>query len=196
MANDHEFQSIYKEYHPKIHQYMIKLVGNEEAEDLTQDVFIKIQKGLKNFRGDSKFSTWIYKIATNTALDKLRSPNSKRIIRQKQIIEEDEEINIEPEAQDTWSGEKPLSTEQSYVKEEMNTCIHNHIEDLPPDFKAVILLSEMEGLKNKEIAEVLGVTLETVKIRLHRGRSILKMDLDSNCNFYRNERNKLSCDKK
>ena len=155
MSNDLEFQSIYKEFHPKIHRYMIKLIGNDDAEDLTQDVFIKVQKGLENFKGQSKLSTWIYKIATNTALDNLRSPSSKRIVRQKQIFEDDEEINLEPEAQDIWSGEKSASIEQGYVKDEMNNCIRNHIEDLQPDFRAVILLSEMEGLKNKEIAEML-----------------------------------------
>lgn len=196
MTNESEFQSIYNEYRPKIHRYLIKLVGMEEAEDLTQDVFIKVQKGLENFRGDSKLSTWMYKIATNTALDKLRSPSIKRMVHQKQATDDYEKSNLEPEAQDTWTGEKSSTLDQNYIKDEMNSCIRDHIEDLPPDFKAVILLSEMENLKNKAIAEVLGITLETVKIRLHRGRGILKKDLESNCNFYRNERNELSCDKK
>ena len=78
----------------------------------------------------------------------------------------------------------------------MNKCIKGHIEDLPPDFKAVVLLSEMEGLKNKEIAEILGITLDTVKIRIHRGRKILKKELQEDCNFYKNENNEPACDKK
>jgi len=197
MINELEFDSIYKEYHPKILRYLIKLTGSsDDAEDLTQDVFIKVQKGLENFRGDSKFSTWIYKIATNTALDKIRSPYSKRIVHQKVSSEDSEESNPEPEAQDTWSGEKSPSLEQDYVKDEMSTCIKGHIEDLPPDFKAVVYLSELEGLKNKEIAEILGVTLDTVKIRIHRGRKILKKELQQDCNFYKSENNEPACDKK
>ena len=69
-----EFQSIHDTFRPKILRYLTQLVGEEEAEDLTQTVMVKVNEGLRNFRGDSTLSTWIYRIATNTALDKLRSP--------------------------------------------------------------------------------------------------------------------------
>ena len=196
MSVEIDFNEVYEEFEPKILHYIARMTGIYEAEDITQEVFQKVSIALEGFKGESKLSTWIYKIATNTALDNLRSPSSKRIVRQKQIFEDEEENNLEPEAQDIWSGEKSASIEQGYVKDEMNNCIRNHIEDLQPDFRAVILLSEMEGLKNKEIAEVLGITLDTVKIRLHRGRGILKKELDSDCNFYRNEKNEPACDKK
>ncbi len=191
-----EFQNIYKEYQPKMLRYLGKMVGTEEAKDLTQDVFIKVRKSLESFRGESKFSTWIYKIATNTALDKLRSYSSQLIIKTKPAIVSDDEIKVEPEDKDSYTGEKPLSVEQKYVQEEMNRCIHELIENLAGDFKAVVLLSEIEGLKDKEIAEVLGISLNTVKIRLHRARCALKKKLEETCNFYRNERNEPSCDKK
>jgi RNA polymerase sigma-70 factor (ECF subfamily) len=97
---------------------------------------------------------------------------------------------------DSWSGEKPPSLEQDYIKDEMNKCIKGHIEDLPPDFKAVVYLSEMEGLKNKEIAEILGISLDTVKIRIHRGRKILKKELEEDCNFSKSENNEPACEKK
>ncbi len=73
ISNELEFQAIYTEFYPKIHRYLTYLVGMSESEDLTQDVFVKISKALQDFRGESQLSTWIYRIATNTARDKKRS---------------------------------------------------------------------------------------------------------------------------
>jgi RNA polymerase sigma-70 factor (ECF subfamily) len=78
----------------------------------------------------------------------------------------------------------------------MNSCIREYIEQLPEDYRAVLVLSEVEGLKNLEIAEILGVSLYTVKIRLHRARARLKERLGSHCNFYLDERSELACDRK
>jgi RNA polymerase sigma-70 factor, ECF subfamily len=78
----------------------------------------------------------------------------------------------------------------------MNSCIRNFIENLQENYRTVVILSELEGLKNKEIAEILNVSLDTVKIRLHRARTQLRKKLESNCNFYRDEQNELSCDLK
>jgi RNA polymerase sigma-70 factor (ECF subfamily) len=78
----------------------------------------------------------------------------------------------------------------------MNDCIRNFVEKLPENYKTVLVLSELEGLQNQEIAEILGLTLDTVKIRLHRARGKLKKELETHCNFYRDERNELACDLK
>ena len=73
-----EFQDIYTAFNEKVRRYLARLVGEAEAEDLTHEVFIKASKALDDFRGESSLSTWIYRIATNTALDRLRSPDFKR----------------------------------------------------------------------------------------------------------------------
>ena len=78
----------------------------------------------------------------------------------------------------------------------MSECVTEYIDKLPLAYRTVLILSEIEGFKNKEIAEVLGVSLETVKIRLHRARSILKKELNEGCSFYHNEQNILACDRK
>jgi len=195
MADQLDFQKIYEEYFDKIHRYLIKLIGYTEAEDLTQDVFLKVQIGLDKFKGDSKISTWSYKVATNTAIDSLRRPSNRRIIRSKPVNDNEDAVNIEPEDQDIWSGEKPLNVEQEFVQNEMNRCIKELVDKLSPDFRAVVLLSEENGLKDREIAEVLGISLNTVKIRLHRARCALKKKMEKTCNFYHNERNLLSCEK-
>lgn len=188
------FQQIYTEYQPRILRYLIRMIGKYEAEDLSQEVFIKIERGLKNFRGDSKLSTWIYRIATNTAVDRMRNPSFKYKVNETSVTEDEHENDPEIEDKDQFSGEKAELADQQYVRKEMNSCIRNFIENLPEDYKSVVILSELEGLKNREIAEILKVSLETVKIRLHRARDLLRKKLTSNCSFYRNEKNELSCD--
>ena len=69
-----EFEEIYQEFQPKIRQYLVRLIGEQDAEDMAQVVFAKVSRGLASFKGQSKLSTWVYRIATNTAIDKLRTP--------------------------------------------------------------------------------------------------------------------------
>ncbi len=73
-----DFNEAYEKFQPKIARYLTRLVGEHGIDDLTQEVFVKVSLGLKNFRGESQLSTWIYRIATNAALDRLRSPSSFR----------------------------------------------------------------------------------------------------------------------
>jgi len=82
------------------------------------------------------------------------------------------------------------------IRKEMSDCINEFIDKLPADYKTVIVLSELEGMANKEIAEILGITLDNVKIRLHRARVRLKKALQEGCDFYYNEKNALACDRK
>ncbi len=190
-----EFQSIYSSYRQKIHSYLERLVGKDEAEDLSQEVFIKVNQGLKNFKGESKLLTWIYRIATNCAWDKLRNQSflhNKRI----KSLSDSEKDPIKPESQNIFSKEKEPSLDRQVVRKEMNVCIQDFIERLSPNYKSVIVLSELEGLKNQEIAEILGVSLGTVKIRLHRARERLKRDFEEGCNFYHDDRSELGCDRK
>ena len=80
IRDDLEFEQIHADFRPKIQRYLIRLVGEQEAEDLTQEVFVKVSRALKNFRGESQLSTWLYRIATNTALDRIDSPSYQRAI--------------------------------------------------------------------------------------------------------------------
>jgi len=191
-----EFEKLHNTFRPKILRYLTRLVGEHEAEDLTQEVFIKVSRALKTFRGESQLSTWIYRIATNGALDRLRSFSSQRMAQKRLSNDSIAEGEIEIEDKNVWTGEKAPSIETLLIREEMNECIRDFIENLPPDYRTVIVLRELEGLKNKEIAETLGVTLDTVKIRLHRARVKLKKELETHCSFYRDERNQLACELK
>jgi RNA polymerase sigma-70 factor (ECF subfamily) len=180
-ASTLEFQKVYEDFQPKILRYLTRLAGESEAEDLTQETFVKAHQGLGNFRGKSQLSTWIYRIATNTALDRLRSPSFQRV-EPVSISDEIEEAKIFDDVIFS-EGQKP-PVEKEIIRTEMNDCIRGYIEKLPGDYRAVLALSEYEGLKNNEIADILGVTLDTVKIRLHRARAKLKEELESNCELY------------
>ena len=79
--NDQDFSKIYDEYYPKIVRYLARLIGESEAEDAAQEVFVKISRSLDSFRGESSLSTWVYRITTNAAMDHLRKPSVKRSLR-------------------------------------------------------------------------------------------------------------------
>jgi RNA polymerase sigma-70 factor (ECF subfamily) len=191
-----DFQSIYKTFHPKIVRYLAHMVGWRDAEDLTQEVFVKVNQALNSFKGESRVSTWIYRIATNSALDKLRSPSFRQTGRKSLSGDSIGEGEIEIIDKNAWTGENTPSVETSVVRKEMNQCIRGVVEKLPENYRAVVILNELEGFRDHEIAEILGVSIHTAKIRLHRARARLKRDLEAHCNFYRDERNEFACDPK
>ena len=189
--NKEQLEEIYREFHPKILRYLSRVTGPDEADDLAQEVFEKADRGLKDFRGESELSTWLYRIATNTALDRLRSRSTKRISEHVQL-----ETSAGVEDRNIWTGQTTTHTDQQVIRKEMSECVKELIDKLAPEYRAVITLSELEGFKNREIAEILQVSLDVVKIRLHRARGSLKEQLNNDCNFYRNEEGILACDRK
>ncbi|MFC1867354.1 RNA polymerase sigma factor [Thermodesulfobacteriota bacterium] len=186
-----DFNEVYTEFYPKIIRYISRLVEPNDAEDITQDVFDKINSGLGGFQGKSKISTWVYRIATNTAIDRLRSATYKHATRHSAI-----EDAADPEAQSVWGDHKPPASDQVVIRKEMSECVREYIDNLPPDHRTIIALSELDDLTNKEIADILGISLENVKMRLHRARAKLKTALNDGCVFYHNEQNVLACDRK
>jgi RNA polymerase sigma-70 factor (ECF subfamily) len=175
-----DFQNIHDEFRPKIQRYLIRMVGEYEAEDLTQEVFARIYRSLTSFRGESQLSTWIYRIATNAALDRLRDPAFNQI-EQNGLMDGPEAADKEVKDQDLWTGEEPPSPEQQLFRKERLECYFDFIENLPPNYRKVVALSELGELAANEIADILGLSLDVVKIRLHRGRLRLLQELKSHC---------------
>jgi RNA polymerase sigma-70 factor (ECF subfamily) len=89
-----------------------------------------------------------------------------------------------------------LSAEREAIRNEMNECIREFVDKLPTDYRIVIILSEIKDLRNQEIAEILDISLDAVKIRLHRARARLKAEFEAGCDFYHDEDGKLACDRK
>ena len=191
-----EFQSIHDTFRPKILRYLTQLVGEDEAEDITQTVMVKVSQGLRNFRGDSALSTWIYRVATNTALDKLRSPAMRWTAGQLHLAEIQSERGDSSGERNIGLEEQTPSVEATVIRKEMTECLREFLDRLPKTYRTVMVLSELQGFKNSEIAEILGIGLNTVKIRLHRARERLRKELETGCNFYRDERNEFACDRK
>ncbi len=188
--NELRFDDIYASLHPKIVRYLTRLVGETEAEDLAQETFAKVGQSLKDFRGEAQLQTWVYRIATNTALDRLRSPVLRETSQNPECIESIVSIEaIDP-------GQKRLSVEQQAIREEMSSCVREVVYRLPDTYRTAIVLSELEGFKDQEVAEILGLSLSAAKIRVHRARARLKEELSKRCVFYRNEDNELACDRK
>lgn len=183
------FDAIYSEYYPRIHRYLARLIGLDEAEDVAQEVFLKISGSLGDFRGESSLLTWVYRIATNAALDRIRTPAYIARLASAPLNE-----SCETGDGLASTGERPSSAEDQAIRSEMSGCVQGLLAQLPDTYRTVLVLSDMEGMKNSEVAEVLGLTLETVKIRLHRARARLKESLEANCSFYRDPRNTLLCD--
>jgi len=181
-----EFQAVHDQFRPRVVRHLRRLVGDGEAEDLTQLVMLKVSDGLPGFRGDSNLSTWIYRIATNAALDRLRRKSAMPTVEVGFDFEEDD---FPPEAQ-------TASLETTAIRDETNACIRGFIERLPDNYKSVMLLSDVQGLKNEEIAARLGLTVGTVKIRLHRAREKLRKELEAGCSFDHDEAGELGCDPK
>jgi len=186
-----DFNEVYEEFYPKILHYLSRLTNPHEAEDIAQEVFEKVNRSLRNFKGESKLSTWLYRIATNSAIDRMRTPSFKRSLESTSL-----EDTIGVEDRNVWLGHKKTLTDQTFIRKEMSECVREFIDKLPSEYKTVILLSELEGFKNTEIADVLQISLDTVKIRLHRARAKLKAVLNDGCDFYHNEQNVLACDRK
>ena len=177
-----DFEQIYREFYPPIHRYLIRIVGQKEAEDLAQEVFIRAGQSLDAFRNEAQVSTWLYRIATNAAIDRIRQPDFRR---------ETDFLQPEPGL----SGDAQ-SLENDALRRATNECIRGIIDGLPENYRAPVILSELQGLPNQQIADVLGLSLDVVKVRLHRGKARLKQELQKQCQFSHDERNELTCDPK
>jgi RNA polymerase sigma-70 factor (ECF subfamily) len=169
-----DFRELHDEFRPRILRYIAGMLGEAEAEDVTQEVFARAARALDRFRGESELSTWLYRIATNAALDRLRQ------LPREVTSPLDEAQEAAPQA-NVWTGECEPGVEAQVYRSEMNECIRGFIGRLSDDHRTVLLLSEFEGLGNRQIADILELTLETVKIRLHRARQRLKAELSAHC---------------
>ena len=186
-----DFSDIYSEFYPKVTHYLTRLVGDSDAEDVAQTVFEKVSNSLSDFKGESKVSTWIFRIATNAALDRLKSSSFKRTASGSLApvpLQTVENLDL--------AFNNPASPDQEIIRDEMSECVREFVDRLPTDYRTVLILNELEGFTNKEIAEILQISLDTAKIRLHRARARLKEELKSGCDFYHDDRSTLVCDRK
>ena len=161
------FEALVLRYQKKVYNTVLRLAGDcAEAEDLSQEGFLKIFKGLSSFRGESSFSTYIYRVAANTAIDALRRREAPTV-RLSTENEEGEEFELAlPDA-----GPLPVEILES---RERRQAIRAAIDALPEHHRAVIVLREMDGMSYQDIAQAMGLTEGTVKSRINRARGRLR----------------------
>ncbi|HEX7078784.1 MAG TPA: sigma-70 family RNA polymerase sigma factor [Candidatus Eisenbacteria bacterium] len=159
--DDRSFGELVTRYETKVYSLALKMLRNpEDAEDVLQETFLRAYRGIKSFQGHSTFSTWIYRITANSALMKLRKKQLPTV----SIDDADEReapINIAD-----WA---PGPVER-LMSEETRKAMEDAIEALPPEFRQVFILRDVEELSNAEVADVLDLSVAAVKSRLHRAR--------------------------
>lgn len=184
-----EYSQVFAAYHAKVVAYAAKLLGSAEAEDVAQEVFVKVGRGLSGLADPAKLGSWIHTITLNTVRDTARKHAAARDPLARGVSAARSEGEEDPIARvpDTASR----NPEETASRNEMVECYLDYVRQLPRSYYVVYVLSEFEHLANDEIARRLGVSLATVKIRLHRARARLYDELRRNCRCYVNERGEL-----
>jgi len=166
------FEDLVNRYEKKIYRLGMNITGNrEDAEDVLQETFLKAFEHLADFREDSRFYTWIVRIGVNQALMKLRKRRSEKMVPMDDIVGDDGEV-IPREFTD-W---KP-NPEQQLTRAELEDILETAAQALPPTFRAVFFLRDVEELSTEETAEILNLSNGAVKARLFRARLRLREDL-------------------
>jgi RNA polymerase sigma-70 factor (ECF subfamily) len=166
------FEELVNRYEKKIYRLGLNLTGNpEDAEDVLQEAFLKAFEHLPEFRADSRFYTWLVRIAINEGLMKLRKRRSDRSVPIEDAVGEEGEIM--PREFTDW---RP-NPEQVYAQAEIEAILQNAAGDLPPGLRTVFLLRDVEGLSTEETAALLNLTEGAVKARLFRARMQLREGL-------------------
>jgi RNA polymerase sigma-70 factor (ECF subfamily) len=182
-ADRPSFEDVAEELSAPLQRYLERMIKNRAiADDLLQETLLRIARGLPDFEGRSSIKTWAFQIATRVATDYFRRPDTRASIVD---MDQTEEIS-DPE----------VTGEGRMVIDEMNSCVREVIDTLPEDYRAALVLHDIEGLTAAATAEACGCSLATAKIRIHRARARLKKALDTECVFYRDEENVFRCDRK
>jgi RNA polymerase sigma-70 factor (ECF subfamily) len=158
-------------YGPRIHQLAFRYLKNwEDAEEVTQDVLMKVHRKIDAFRGDSALSSWIYRITFNTAMSRLRNGRFSRPHEVAQLDDPGERSPVEPA---DWSS---LADDQ-IMRAEMRKRLIGALTHLPQVYRVPVILRDIHGLSTEEASGILRVKPQTLKSRLHRGRLILRQHL-------------------
>jgi len=160
-------------YQDKVYSHCHYLAGNpDDAQDLAQDVFVQAFKGIRSFRNDADFGTWLHRIAVNQWINFCRRNQKMFTLSLDEPLPTREgELNRELAA----SEESPL---EKVERGEFNSMVGTALNRILPEFRTVLILREIEGYNYDEIAKMLGCSLGTVKSRINRGRKVLKKELE------------------
>ncbi|WP_091450576.1 RNA polymerase sigma factor SigE [Actinokineospora iranica] len=158
------WDEIVREHGDRVYRLAYRLTGNaHDAEDLTQETFIRVFRSLASYKPGT-FEGWLHRITTNLFLDMARRRSRLR-------------MEGLPEDTDRLAGDDP-SPEQVYAETHLDPDLQDALDELPPEFRAAVVLCDVEGLSYEEIGATLNVKLGTVRSRIHRGRQALRASLE------------------
>jgi RNA polymerase sigma-70 factor (ECF subfamily) len=170
------FEKLVLDNQSKVYNLALRMVGNEDdAFDMSQEAFLKAYNSIQSFRGDSKFSVWLYRLTTNVCLDFLRSETRKSHA-SLTYAEEDDEKELE-------IPDERFSPQTEIERRELREAVRRGLDRLMPDSRAILLLREIDGLSYEEISSALDLEVGTVKSRIFRARKKLCEILTNDRNF-------------
>jgi RNA polymerase sigma-70 factor, ECF subfamily len=177
------FWELYDRYYSRVRGYATSMLRDPAAsDDVVQETFIRAQASLDALREPERVPAWLFRVAHNLCIDHLRASRSSRI-----------DPSADPDAAGSCND---TSVQRDLERGEMSACVRAKIDRLPESHRAVILLYDIQGLSHQEIADVLGIEVGAVKVRLHRARKKLRAVLEDGCSFNRDDRDVLVCDPK
>jgi len=170
-GNSEAFEELVRRYERKVYNITYRMMGNEQdASEALQDTFLRAYRFLPEFQFKSSFFTWLYRIATNVSLTKLRKRKSPPIISLDEPVGEDEDLPLE-------IPDYKYSPEEMMRRRELQEALQKSVDSLPADYRSVVVLRDLEGLSNEEVGKILNLSVPAVKSRLHRGRLVLREKL-------------------
>ena len=173
-GNREAFDLLVEKYYKKIYNLAYRFVGDrEEANDLAQEIFTAAYKNLKKFRGDAKFSTWLFQIASN------RGKNKFKYLKRRGHFVNRWQSNEDEDRDPLRSGipDHSKNPETLLAGKEIQGIVQKAIDELEPDHKEIVILRDIEGFSYEEIAQILNIAEGTAKSRLHRARMVVKEKL-------------------
>ena len=164
-------------YGDRVYRLTYRITGsNEDAEEATQDALWTAARKIASFKGESQFGSWLYRIAANAAYQKLRSRRAKgREIALDDVMPTLDAEGIHFEPMDDWAPR----VDDNAVNGELRDVLEKAIDELPPDYRTALVMHDVEGMPNPDIAETLGISLPAVKSRVHRSRLFVRKKLSS-----------------
>lgn len=179
---EQSFEEILRRYETKVHNLAYRLTRNPlDAEEVLQDVFVTVYRKIESFEGKAKFSSWLYRITVNAAFMKLRKRRQDQSVSLTDMLPQIQNQEIPQHA--TFGAR----CDSRAVNNEMRTALEGAIGRLPEDYRAVFVLRDVDGLSNKEVSELLSLSIPAVKSRLHRSRLMLRKRLNRYYEDYASE---------
>jgi len=161
------FEQLIKEHERKMYALALRMCSNsEDAKDCLQDAMLRIYRSLSGFKGDSAFSTWVYRIVVNTCLDSFRRAKTHSA------------ESLDLMAENGWNAVDTAPTpEQAVENSELKARLSSAIQELPQDMRTAVVLRDVQGFSYESIADIMSINIGTVKSRINRGREKLRMIL-------------------